>query len=182
MLKTRARRYVLAAGALLTLGLSSCGVSTVTQCNNFSEVVKQGEEFQAEFEAEMESFGENFQGANELEGLKTMATGYREAVGRVVTKIDAMGTDLEALELPDEELAAFRDRYTEVTGQFSQELQNTSEAMGLIENVESEDALIPAVTQFQEQAVGAFQNLETLSTQGDELTTEINTYCTEAAG
>lgn len=182
MLKTRAHRYILAAGTLLTLGLSSCGASTVTQCNNFSEVVKQGEEFQAEFEAEMESFGQNFAGSEELEGLKNMATGYRDAVGRVVVKIDAMGTDLEALKLPDETLAAFRDRYTDVTTQFSQELQNTSEAMGLIQNVESEEALIPAVTEFQNQAVGSFTNLEQLSTQGDELTTEINQYCTEAAG
>lgn len=182
MLKTRAHRYILSVGALLTLGLSSCGVSTVTQCNNFSEVVKQGEEFQAEFQAEMESFGENFAGANELEGLKNMATGYRDAVSKVVVKIDAMGTDLTALELPDEDLAAFRDRYTDVTSQFSKELQNTSEAMGLIQNVESEEDLIPAVTEFQNKAVDSFKNLETLSTQGDELTAEINQYCTEAAG
>lgn len=182
MLKTRAHRYMLSAGALLTLGLSSCGVSTVTQCNNFSEVVKQGEEFQAEFEAEMQSFGENFAGTNELEGLKNMASGYRDAVGKVVVKIDAMSTDLEALELPDEDLAAFRDRYTEVTTQFSTELQNTSEAMGLIQNVESEEELISAVTEFQTKAVDSFQNLETLSTQGDDLTTEINQYCTEAEG
>ncbi|MGB2924501.1 MAG: hypothetical protein WBB82_04315 [Limnothrix sp.] len=180
MIKLRVRKCIMPVSALLAFGLASCGVSTADQCNNFSEVVQQGEEFQAEFEAEMQAFGDSFAGTGELEGLRTMATTYRDAVTKVVTKIEVMSDDLAALELPDESLDGYRNRYTEITTQFGQELTKTSEAMGLIESVETEEALLPAVTEFQEKAIDAFTNLETLSAEGDELTTEINEYCIEA--
>ncbi|OKH19593.1 hypothetical protein [[Limnothrix rosea] IAM M-220] len=182
MLKLRPRHAALSMGAVLTLGLSSCGVSTVQQCNDLSEVMNQGEEFQAEFEAEMEEFGNQFANSADIESIKTMAGSYMDVVGRVVTKIEGMSTDLKAVNLPDETLAGYRDQYAEVTTQFGQELAKTSEAMASLKNVETEDDLIPAATEFQSKAVDAFTKLDALSTQGDEVTAQIQGYCEAEAG
>ena len=182
MLKLRGRHAILSMGAVLTLGLSSCGVSTVQQCNDLAEVLNQSEEFESEFEAEMEAFGSQFANSGDIESIKTMAGSYMDVVGRVVTKINEMTTSLEAVNLPDETLAGYRDQYAEVTSQFAQELATTSEAMSSLKDVETEADLLPAATAFQEKAVGAFTNLESLSTQGDELTTQINDYCEAEAG
>ena len=182
MLKLRPRQSLFAMGALLALGLSSCGVSTVQQCNNFIEVINQGEEFQTEFEAEMEEFGSTFGSSTEIDGIKEMATSYIDVVGRVVEKINGMTSDLESLDLPDETLAGFRDRYAEVTAKLAQELANTSDAMAILQGVESEADLIPAAGEFQEKAFEAFTNIDTLSGDEDEITTGINDYCSAAAG
>ena len=100
----------------------------------------------------------------------------------VVEKINGMTTDLDAVELADESLMGFRDQYAEVTAKLAQELGNTSEAMAILQSVETEEDLLPAATEFQEKAFEAFSNIETLSTEEDEITTGINDYCTAAAG
>ena len=182
MLKLRAHRAAIAMG-MLTIGLSSCGVSTVQQCNNLAEVMNQGEEFKSEFESEMDAFGAQFQNSGgDIESINAMASSYVDVVGRVVTKIEEMATDLTALDLPDETLAGYRDQYAEVTSNFGKELTNTSEAMASLQNVSSEAELMTAAIEFQEKAVGAFTNLTTLSEEGDTLTTQIQDYCEAEAG
>ena len=182
MLKLRAHRAVIAMG-MLTIGLSSCGVSTVQQCNSLAEVMNQGEEFKSEFETEMDAFGAQFEGTgNDIASINEMATSYVDVVGRVVTKIEEMATDLTALELPDETLAGYRDQYAEVTSNFGQELTKTSEAMATLQNVSNEEELMTAALEFQEKAVGAFTNLTTLSDEGDAITSQIQGYCEAEAG
>ncbi|AFY38439.1 hypothetical protein Lepto7376_2144 [[Leptolyngbya] sp. PCC 7376] len=182
MLKLRGRHAILSMGAVLTLGLSSCGVSTVQQCNDLAEVMNQSEEFESEFEAEMEAFGSQFANSADIESIKTMAGSYMDVVGRVVVKIEEMTTNLQAVNLPDETLAGYRDQYAEVTTKFGQELAKTSEAMASLKDVETEADLIPAATAFQEKAVDAFTNLDSLSTEGDQLTSQIKEFCEAEAG
>lgn len=182
MFKLRAHRAAIAMG-MLTIGLSSCGVSTVQQCNSLAEVMNQGEEFKSEFEAEMDAFGAQFQGSgNDIDSINAMATSYIDVVGRVVEKIDEMAADLTALELPDETLAGYRDEYATVTTNFGQALTTTSEAMATLQGVSSETELMTAALEFQEKAVDAFDNLSTLSAEGDTITNNIQSYCEGEAG
>ena len=183
MFKLRAPRAVIAMGMLTTIGLSSCGVSTVQQCNNLAEVMNQGEEFKSEFEAEMDAFGAQFQNSeNDIASINAMATSYVDVVGRVVVKIEEMATDLTALELQDETLAGYRDQYATVTSNFAQELTKTSKAMSLLQNVSTDEELMTAALSFQEEAVDAFTNLTTLSEEGDDITGQIQGYCEAEAG
>jgi hypothetical protein len=166
----------------LSLSLTGCGISKVEQCNSFSEVINQGETFQTEFQTEMDEFGKKFGNTKDLAGMKEMANGYNDVVGRIVTKIDGMTGDLEALELPDETLSGQRDSYTKVTSGLSQALIKTTEAMSLFLDVKAEKDLMPVMVKFQEQATEAFKSIDSLSEQETKLTTEINAYCQGNAG
>lgn len=177
MRKLHTHGLMMTMGTCLVLGLTGCEPSKVEQCNSFSEVVNQGEAFQSEFKTEMDEFGKKFGQKQGLDGMKEMATGYNEVVGRIVGKVDGMTTDLKALELPDETLAGQRDRYVEVTSGLSTALTKTTEAMSLFLDVKKEADLLPATTKFQEQAMEAFKGIDDLSAKETQLTTEINDYC-----
>lgn len=178
MLVTPPHNRLFSLAALLTLGLSGCGVPIVTQCNNFTAVINEAEKA---IDEDMSSFQEEFPDTGKLSDLKDFASKYIDAVGKITARLDTIGGDLQALELPDETLAGYRDRYVELLPKTSQAMTQTSDAMGLLLKAEKETDLLPIMGEFQEKAMGAFGDLDKLSAEGSTLTDEINGYCSENA-
>ena len=118
----RLSRSILPVG-LAALTLASCGPSKVAQCNAFADVINQAQVFKDEFEAEIDSFTQQAQGAESLGDIQTAATQYIGAVDNVVTSIDGMVTSLNGLELADEQLVEYRDDYAEIISGSAQEKQ-----------------------------------------------------------
>jgi len=172
-----ASRFTRWAAVLLALGLASCGSSKVAQCNSFAEVINDAQAFKNEFESDIDSFTQQASGAQSLGDIQAAATQYIGAVDTVVTNIDGMVGSLNGLELPDEELAQYRDEYVTIITGSGDELQVASEAMQLVAEAESEQALGNVLEEFQSKANSAFTNLQALSTQEATLVTNINGYC-----
>ncbi|MEL6248251.1 MAG: hypothetical protein AAFR15_09580 [Cyanobacteria bacterium J06627_15] len=180
-----ALRFSRWAGIFLALGLASCSASKVSQCNSFAEVINDAQAFKNEFESDIDSFTQQASGAQSLEDIQGAASQYIGAVDTVVTNIDGMVTSLNELELPDEELATYRDEYVTIITGSGEELAVASEAMELVAGAESETELGNVLEEFQQKANSAFTNLQALSTQEATLVTSINGYCgaeTPAAG
>ena len=166
--------------SILPLGLvalTSCGPSTVAQCNEFADVINQAQVFKDEFETEIDSFTQQAQGAESLEDIQTAATQYISAVDKVVGNIDGMVTSLNGLNLDDEQLSQYRDGYADIISGSAQELQVAGEAMQLVANAESETDLSNVLEEFQGKANTAFTNLQTLSQDEAALVNDINGYC-----
>ena len=159
------------------LTLVSCGPSTVAQCNAFADVINQAQVFKDEFETEIDSFTQQAQGAESLEDIQTAATQYIGAVDQVVGSIDGMVTNLNELDLADEQLIEYRDGYAEIISGSAQELTVAGEAMQLVADAESETDLSNVLSEFQGKANDAFTNLQTLSQDESALVNDINTYC-----
>ncbi|MGD1857078.1 MAG: hypothetical protein ACFB2W_22825 [Leptolyngbyaceae cyanobacterium] len=172
----RLSRSILPVG-LAVLALTSCGPSTVAQCNAFADVINQAQGFKDEFEAEIDSFTQEAQGAESLGDIQTAAGQYIEAVDKVVGSIDGMVTSLNDLELTDEELSGYRDGYADIISGSAQELNVAGEAMELVANAQSETDLSNVLEEFQGKANTAFTNLQTLSQDEAALVNDINTYC-----
>ena len=162
---------------LTALTLTSCGPSTVAQCNAFADVINQAQEFKNEFEAEIDSFTQQAQGAASLGDIQTAATQYIGAVDKVVGSIDDMVISLNDLELADEQLAEYRDGYADIIAGSAQELNVAGEAMQLVANAQSETDLSNVLEEFQTKANTAFTKLQTLSQNEATLVNDINTYC-----
>lgn len=176
MPKIQANHRLILVGTFLTLGLSSCGIPIVEQCDSLTSKINDSE---ASIDQEMESFSEKMPTEMNLESLKTFASGYTETVDKITTKIDATATELTALKLPDETLSGYRDSYAALLPRSSQAIQATSDAMDMILKVEKEVDLIPVMIGFQAKLGTAFTDLDKLSTESDTLTTQINDYCKE---
>ena len=157
--------------------LTSCGPSTVTQCNAFADVINQAQVFKDEFETEIDSFTQQAQGAESLGDIQTAASQYIDAVEKVVVSIDGMVTSLNDLELADEELSNYRNGYADIIAGSAEELNVAGEAMQLVANAESETDLSNVLEEFQGKANTAFTNLHTLSQNEATLVSDINTYC-----
>ena len=162
---------------LAALMLTSCGPSTVTQCNAFADVINQAQVFKDEFETEIDSFTQQAQGAESLGDIQTAASQYIDAVEKVVVSIDGMVTSLNDLELADEELSNYRNGYADIIAGSAEELNVAGEAMQLVANAESETDLSNVLEEFQGKANTAFTNLQTLSQNEATLVSDINTYC-----
>lgn len=172
-----ASRFSRWAAVFLALGLASCGSSQVAQCNSFAEVINDAQAFKNDFESDIDSFTQQASGAQSLADIQAAATQYIGAVDTVVSNIDGMVTSLNGLELPDEDLAQYRDEYVTIITGSGEELQVASEAMQLVADAESEAELGNVLEEFQSKANSAFTNLQALSTQEATLVTNINGYC-----
>ncbi|NEP62215.1 MAG: hypothetical protein F6K31_35620, partial [Symploca sp. SIO2G7] len=162
---------------LATLTLTSCGPSTVAQCNEFADIINQAQAFKNEFEAEIDSFTQQAQGAESLEDIQAAATQYISAVEQVVGSIDGMVTSLNQLALSDEQLSQYRSGYADIISGSAQELNGAGEAMKLVAEAESETDLSNVLEEFQNKANVAFTNLQTLSQNEATLVQDINSYC-----
>ena len=172
----RLSRSILPVG-LAVLTLTSCGPSTVTQCNAFADVINQAQVFKDEFETEIDTFTQQAQGAESLGDIQTAASQYIDAVDKVVGSIDGMVTSLNTLELPDTDLSNYRDGYAEIIAGSAKELTVAGEAMQLVADAKSETDLSNVLEEFQGKANTAFTNLQTLSQDEAQLVNDINTYC-----
>ena len=172
---TRHRRVML--GALIALGLTGCGASKVSQCNNLAAVVNQTQTFMPEFETDIQAFSESAAQVKNLDDIKAAASQYTAAVDKVVTNLDTLVQDLGAISLKDETLIQFRDDYIGVVQGFSTALEEASQAMNLVVTVASEDDLPATIEASQQQTVSAVEAIENLSQTEATLITDVNAYC-----
>lgn len=167
--------HILLSGFLL-LALASCG-GRVSQCNQFADVINQSQSFKTEFESKIESSMTQASGAQNLKDLQAAAGEYTAAVNQVTGEIDGMVQSLEGLNISDEQLDEYRDRYTTTIRDSKEALTTASSAMQLVTEAKSEDEFRKIFDSFQTRANGAFSNLQSLSAQEAELIGQINTYC-----
>jgi hypothetical protein len=163
--------------SLAALVLTGCGSSKVSQCNDLAAVVNQTQTFMPEFETDIQAFSESAAQVKNLDDIKAAASQYTAAVDKVVTNLNTLVSDLEAVSLQDETLVAFRDEYIGVVQGFSTALEEASQAMDMVVTVASEDDLPATIEASQQQTVEAVSAIETLSQQEAQLITDVNTYC-----
>ena len=164
-------------GALIALGLTGCGASKVSQCNNLAAVVNQTQTFMPEFETDIQAFSESAAQVKNLDDIKAAASQYTAAVDKVVTNLDTLVQDLGTISLKDETLIQFRDDYIGVVQGFSTALEEASQAMNLVVTVASEDDLPATIEASQQQTVSAVEAIENLSQTEATLITDVNAYC-----
>jgi ABC-type transporter Mla subunit MlaD len=164
-------------GALTALLLTGCGASKVSQCNDLASVVNQTQTFMPEFETDIQAFSESAAQVKNLDDIKAAASQYTAAVDKVVTNLNTLVSDLEAVSLKDETLVAFRDEYISVVQGFSTALEEASQAMDMVVTVASEDDLPATIEASQQQTVEAVSAIETLSQTEAQLITDVNAYC-----
>ncbi|MGF1521394.1 MAG: hypothetical protein ACFBSF_03640 [Leptolyngbyaceae cyanobacterium] len=171
------RLRVVSTGTAIALLLSSCGESKVSQCNRLAEVVNKAQGFMPEFESNIQSFSENAAQVESLDDIKSAADEYIVAVNDVVTDLDGLVVELEGTELNDEELISYRDRYTEMVKGFGSALDQASEAMVIVQEVEAEADLPAKIEESQQQTLQAVQVIQELSVQESSIINEVNDYC-----
>lgn len=177
MLTFRRRYGLVSTGAAIALLVAGCGESKVSQCNRLAEVVNKAQGFMPAFEENIQTFSTNAAQVKSLDDIKTAADQYVTAVDEVVSDLDALSTELEQTQLDDEQLISYRDRYIEMVEGFSGALTQASDAMGIVQEVQSEEELPAKIEESQQETVAAVQLIQELSVEESTIINEVNTYC-----
>ena len=177
MLTFRRRSWVVITGAAISLLVAGCGESKVSQCNRLAEVVNKAQGFMPGFESDIQTFSTNAAQVKSLEDIKAAADQYVTAVDNVVGSLGELATELEDVQLSDEELATYRDNYIEMVAGFSNALTQASDAMSIVQDVEAEADLPAKIEESQQQTVQAVQLIQDLSVQESSIISEVNAYC-----
>ena len=177
MLTFRRRSWMVSTGVAIAFLIVSCGESKVSQCNRLAEVVNKAQGFMPAFESDIQAFSTNAAQVRSLEDIKAAADQYVAAVDKVVGNLDSLVTELNGTELSDEQLITYRDNYIEMVKGFSDALNQASDAMGIVQDVEAEADLPAKIEESQQQTVKAVQLIQDLSIQESSIINEVNTYC-----
>ncbi|MEM6835777.1 MAG: hypothetical protein AAF609_02895 [Cyanobacteria bacterium P01_C01_bin.120] len=177
MLIVRRRLGVISASAAIALLAVGCGESKVSQCNRLAEIVNQAQGFMPAFESNIQQFSANAAQVQSLDDIKTAADQYVEAVNGVVSDLDTLAVELEETELNDEQLVSYRDRYITMVEGFSTALNQASDAMGIVQDVQAEADLPAKIEESQQQTVQAVQQIQELSVEESTIINEVNNYC-----
>ncbi|MEL6397576.1 MAG: hypothetical protein AAFR26_00655 [Cyanobacteria bacterium J06626_4] len=171
------RRGVVSASVAIALLAAGCGESKVSQCNRLAEIVNKAQGFMPAFESNIQTFSSNAAQVESLDDIKAAADQYVTAVNEVVSDLDALAVELDSTELEDEELIGYRDRYIEMVAGFSGALNQASDAMGIVQEVEAEADLPAKIEESQQETVQAVQLIQELSVEESTIINEVNTYC-----
>lgn len=177
MVTVRRRLGVVSASAAIALLAVGCGESKVSQCNRLAEIINQAQGFMPAFESNIQQFSANAAQVKSLDDIKTAADQYVVAVDGVVTDLDTLAGELEGTQLSDEQLISYRDRYIQMVQGFSAALAQASDAMGIVQEVETEADLPAKIEESQQATVQAVQQIQELSVEESTIINEVNTYC-----
>ncbi|MBE9080355.1 hypothetical protein IQ241_24215 [Romeria aff. gracilis LEGE 07310] len=177
-------RGALPARLLLTglgLVLVSCSPSKLAQCQEMAGVIESAHNFKGEYDAEMDSLMTTVTQTESLDDVKSAANQYMATVDKVAANITDLNESLDALDFADEQVAAYRDQYVEIMQDTRQEFDAAGQAMALVAQAETPDAVRDNLEDVQTQVSNTYSNIQALSTEEAMLVNEINQYCTAAS-
>lgn len=130
-----------------------------------------------EFERSIQTFSTNAAEVETLDDIKAVAQEYIDAVDGVIADLDGLIVELETTELGDEQLLAYRDRYTTMVIGFRDALTQASDAMAIVLAVETEAELPAKIEESQQQTIQAISRIQDLSTEESTIINGVNVYC-----
>lgn len=157
-------------GLLATGLLASCSPSRVAQCNEFVEVVNQEKALSDAFFESQQAFDASGQDETALVNLATAAETYGNEVGTIIDEV-------AALDLQDETVIDFQNRYVESQTQLQEGILETANAMeqigtGEITTPEQFESLEQQMNDSGAKVTEAEQEIEAIRT-------EYTAYCVE---
>ncbi|MEA5507340.1 hypothetical protein VB735_30455 [Halotia wernerae UHCC 0503] len=138
------RTAILSVAAAIALLFAGCGESKVVQCNKLIKVANQATVLG-------QKLGRNSQSVKSAKGLTEIAS-----------KIDQIATEMKALEIKDEKLQGFQDRFLKLYQDSSKNLNQTAIAI--------DKKNIPAASKF-------LASLKKSSNEEAAIVKEMNGYC-----
>ncbi len=153
-----------------------------SQCKQFAAVTQQSTSIRETFDREIENAQVTLSGAQSLSDLQSGAQDYAAAVNQVVDQLDAMTQAFEQINITDEQLSEYRSQYLSFIANSKSALTDANGAMQMVIEAENERDFRAIFGTFTTQSDRAYNQLQALDIQEDEILTQLNSYCTEAVG
>ena len=149
----------------------------VGDCNQLAEVVNQNQGIISDFNNGISEFTQSAAQAETLSDIKSAAEQYVELVGTVISDLENLIGDLEALSLSDDQLSSYQNEYAGVIAGFNEALTLAAAAMNGVAEVETEEALPGEVEVMQSKTAQAVEQIQELSIQESDIIGGVNEHC-----
>lgn len=163
----------------IVLLLSSCS-SPASQCKRFADVTQQYQPLREEFEADIKSSQVKASGAKNLKDVQAAATDYNAAVNATTGKLNDMIQDLSGLNITDSQLNEYRESYVTALSGSRAALGTASEAMQLVIDAKTEDALRDVFNTYQTKGNRAYDDILLLDAKESAIVEQVNGYCAQS--
>jgi hypothetical protein len=170
----------LSLSGLLVITLTACGPTKVQQCNKIAEITKKGEQAVKTFEQDARNLGASFEAAGKKQDFKAFretATKSSKTINSVATDLDKVAQDLGGLDLKDETLSQLRSRYANNVKNGTGLFRQMAGALDKLSRIEINPQGLQGLQQVAQEIDGLSGKLNTVVTEGNKVTNELNTYC-----
>lgn len=139
---------------VFAFAIAACGESRVSQCNRLIEVIDDGHALMRDFDQQTP-----------------------RSTAQLSRKLDALVEEVKAVELSDQQLQTYRDRFAQIYSDLSDSFSTTSTALASAQEAGSNKSGLQQVQQARNQVEQASQQAEKAAKQADAIAAEINAYC-----
>ncbi len=175
-MKTRSIVQTLAACAFVSMILTACGSSKVTQCNTLSTEINKASGLGKKFEA----VGKEMSPASGIKSIQDLHRISKEASAKVKTlvgELDSFITNVKAADLKDEKLVGYRDRTVTTYSTAAQSLMQVADILTQFTKVEANETGQKQIKESLKDLQKAATVLETVNKDEKAISSEFNTYC-----
>lgn len=145
---------ILPLSVLIALVIAGCGQSKTSQCQKLIRVINKGSTL-----------------ASTLEVDRSTSTVQLVNVLNVITQ------ELKEVEVADETIIGFQNRFISIYEQFNQAFKDTTPVVNLISNVQPTPDGLQKVKEAKTKVDGAIAKIKQATKDADALAIEINNYC-----
>lgn len=162
--------------SVILLALSSCS-GRASQCNQLISAINRSESFVSDYEQSIDQSLTQISGAQSLKDIKAAANSYIGAVSKASDQTSTLAQDITDLELADDQLSGYRNRYANVLTQSTEALTTAQSAMQLIADAKTEADFSASFNTFEQQTSTAYEALQSADNSGSTIVENINSYC-----
>lgn len=166
------------ASTFLLSAIASCS-NTVSQCKQFADITQQNQTLRSEFEEDLGDAQIMISSAQNISDTQQAAGRYISVINATASEIDEMVQSLSSIDITDEQLAEYRESYVITLTGSKAALDSASDAMQLVRDAKTEEALRKVFNAHQEQGTRAYNQYLAANSQEAPLIEQINTYCAE---
>lgn len=159
--------------------LSSCSTAA-SQCKQFADVTQRYQSLRDDFEADIKSSQIKASGAQNLKDVQAAAAEYTAAVDDTTSQLEAMVQDLSKLDITDPQLNEYKENYVIALTGSKAALATAGDAMQLVVEAKTEDALRDVFNDYQTKGNRAYDDILSMDAKESATVEQVNEYCAQS--
>ncbi|MBE7379923.1 MAG: hypothetical protein F6J95_000750 [Leptolyngbya sp. SIO1E4] len=160
--------------------LNTAGTSKTYQCARLANVANRTSgmlsKFEENFYISAATLSQKIENGT-FESVKAITEQQLVAIYGVATDMDGLVLELEGIQVSDNQILTYRDRYTKIVEELSNLLRQVGDTMALTSSIETETDLWKALSDSSSQMSPAVEKITNLSKQQMTMINELNSYC-----
>jgi hypothetical protein len=169
-------RAIAVSAAIATLLGSGCSESKISQCEKFLKVTNRLQPLNQKFKTEIKKLQTNAR-PKDIQEVKLMLSKTSEIFHNTAIEIVKIGEDTGELQLGDDKIAAWRDRYVQLLQNYQTSLNKLSNLLLTTAEVNNVNEFSAKFQQLEKDGASSFAQLPKLDNEQQKIDREIKTYC-----